>query len=89
MTNDMNKGILTVLCAQVEMQAFVHLYAVLCLLLVFVIKVIGSYGVGHTTHLLAQLSLFFVSFDGLAQKTHTQTSLIHHNRLNSRLFYTV
>lgn len=85
MTDDMNRGILTVLCAQVEMQAFVHLYAVLCLLLVFVIKVIGSYGVGHTTHLLAQLSLFFVSFDGLAQK-QTHTNIINITSFSSCMY---
>lgn len=69
MIDDMKKGFPTVLCSQVEMQSFIDQDAVLCLLLVFIIKIIGSYGIGHTLCLLTQLSLFIVPFNGLAKNT--------------------
>lgn len=57
------------------MQPLVDRDAVLCLLLVFVIKVVGSDGIGHARRLLTQLSLFFVSFNGLVKNTHTHLNL--------------
>lgn len=47
------------------MQAFIDQDAILCCLLVFIIKVIGSYWIGHRACLFAQLSLFFVFVNGL------------------------
>lgn len=41
-------SVLTVLFSQAEMQAFIDQDAVLCLVLVFIIKIIGSYVIGHT-----------------------------------------
>lgn len=50
------------------MQAFVDQVAVLRLLLVFIIKIISSYGSGHTQRLLSQ---FVVLFNGLYENTTT------------------
>ena len=59
----------TVFCSQVEMQAFIEQNAVLCFLLVFIVKVVGSYGIGHTSFLVTQLAQFDVLLNGLAKNT--------------------
>lgn len=73
------KGVPTVLCSQAEMQALIHQDAVLSLLLLFIIKIIGPYGIGHTTCLLTHLPQFCVPLNSLIK--NTQTSLIHHKTL--------
>lgn len=81
----MNKVCLTVLCSQAEVQAFVDLDVVLCLLLVFIVKVIGSYGFGHTAGLFTQLSQLFFLLDALHTNTNSVvSSLSPTSDLNSR-----
>lgn len=69
----------TVLCSQVEVQAFIDLNVVLCLLLVFIVKIIGSNGVGHTSSLLTQLSQLFVLLNALETNTNNVVyPSVHH-----------
>ena len=57
------------------MQAFIDQDAVLCLLLVFIIKIIGSYWIGRTLCLLTQLT---VPFNGLIENTHNFYLITRH-----------